>query len=1072
MENQKNIELKQLSFWQTLKDKMDFAKSRPKILPGYEKVGFISRSGKEYFVVKSPGGEGYIRLSVKDHFMFSLLDGSRMVQEVLVEYFRKYGSLAFSRLGTLVQELVKGGFLYEKQGNFYEILLKRIKFNKPVAKLVNFIKSLPRRQWPVPNLDRHITWLYQNGFRFFYFRPVQIGVAAFSVVGFFIFSYLFRVGNYSILRSSGSVILGLILLVGLNYISIMAHELSHALACKHYGRRINSGGIIINTAFPSFYVDITDSWLLSKRKRMIVSLTGPMSQAFIAGLMSAVMLLFPHFFLNPILYKFSFLSYLAVFLNLNPLLELDGYYILIDWLEIPGLKTKATNFVKKQLFAKIKSRAPLDWQEKVFTAYGLGVAVWSLLALVIVGYFWRIRAQQIGSHFLNATNQQVRLILLLTAGVIILAGAAAAYKKIRMIAIKLWHIFTDLVYRKPAVMAGILFLLCLIGSFAYSLIQGWPATAISVVFGIGLGALFQRVYSYYKGSSLWLVLLGLLAVSLGSLTIKLFPTGIRHVIWLVGSVLLFVAIYTQFSFSSLRRWKHWQRILWGVLWLGVMLLAGKSQNMPTIRILSIMFSSSAFLMLLSLVWHNMGSSLEYFWIYFLLGVISWNAILLLSLYDFGFLTAMLLIFAVFWLYLIIKSAKWLPETAVFEAATSEKRRMRQAAVKIYKMSRSYFASFFGEGQARAMDDRLNLVMVERKWPIRLYGNGSEERFERSVGIVERSQAFQGLLNELFHYLSKEVGEYFARNTIKTAYESLYWEEREIAQQYLMKGSLWAVDMTVANLKQEKLDAKNVTAAVAKFWELTEEEAALFFSHLKEERARSGDYIIRQGEQGNKFYILKSGQVEVIISRKGESDLMAARLSRGDYFGEIALIKNVPRTASVKAVSDCSLLVLERSDFEALMSKKVDLAVRIDRLIENRGFLIKLPLFAEFAPAQVAMAASRLVPERYQPGQPVIVQGEIGDSFFIIKEGRLDVLVDKESKKTKVAELGPGEYFGEIALLLDVPRTADVVSRTECLILRLHKEDFKSLLGEQLYFAQSLERTSSRRMSDTRHKTNL
>lgn len=1062
----------QSSFWHKLSDRLDFAKSRPRIRKGYEEVGFISRDGKEYFVLKSPEGEGYIRLSSKDHFLFSLLDGTKMVQEVLVEYFKKYGTLAFSRVGTLVQELFKGGFLDERPVSFYGRLIKRIKLDKPLKIILDFLKTLPSRQWPIRDLDKIISLLYQGGLKVFYFKPVQVAAGLISLAGFFVFGYVFKTGNYSIFKSSGSVFLGLIILVLLNYISIVAHELSHALACKHYGRRVNSGGVIINTAFPSFYVDTTDSWLLPKKERILISLIGPFSQAFIAGIMSMIILIFPHLHINPLLYKFAFLSYLSVFLNVNPLLELDGYYVLIDWLEIPGLKAKAANFVKTKLWAKIRAKDKFESQERVFTAYGLGAIAWSAIALAIVGYFWRIRAQQMGSKFLNATSQQLRLVILVLVLISVIAISAFAYKKLKAVATSIWKNITAMIYNKPAIMAGGLFVLCLLASFAYRFLNYWPAIVISSIFATGLGAIFQRVYSYYKGSSLWLALLGLLIAALASLFEKILPQDIRSVSLLIGSIALFFAAYTQFSFSSLRRWRQWQRILWGGLWFAELVLVSLYRGAPALRIISIMLSSSAFLMLLSSVWHNMGSSLEYFWAYFLLGLLSWNIVILFSMFNFGFLTALLLIFAVFWLYLIIKSARWLPESATFESASSEKRRMRQAAIKIYRMARGYFASFFGEGQAKAMDDRLNLIMIDKQWPIRLYGGGSEERFERNVGIVERSTAFKGMLDELLAYLSHEVGLYFAQNTIRTAYESLYWEEREIAQQYLMKDSVWAKGMEVTNLKQEKIDAKNVISGVAKFWELDENETALFYSHLKEERVGSGEMIIRQGEQGDKFYIIKSGQVEVVISRKGEADLIAARLSRGDYFGEIALIKNVPRTASVKAITDCSLLVLERTGFEKLMAQKVNLADRIDRLVENRGFLVKLPLFSEFAPAQIAMAASRLIPERYDPGQAVISQGEIGDSFFIIKEGRLDVMVTKDGSKNKVAELGSGEYFGEIALLLDVPRTADVVAKTESLVLRLQKDDFKSLLGEQLYFAKSLERTSSRRMSDTRHKISL
>jgi cAMP-dependent protein kinase regulator len=392
-------------------------------------------------------------------------------------------------------------------------------------------------------------------------------------------------------------------------------------------------------------------------------------------------------------------------------------------------------------------------------------------------------------------------------------------------------------------------------------------------------------------------------------------------------------------------------------------------------------------------------------------------------------------------------------------------------VRIYTSGRSYFAAFFGEAQARAMDDRINLVMIEKGWPIRLYGGGgSEERFERSAGIVERSQAFKGMLDELHGYITREAGAYFTRNAFKASYESLYWEEREIAQEYLMPGSAWAGGLALADLGKERGDAQSVVSSVARFWELSDEEATAFAARLKEERKHAGQVIIRQGDQGDKFYIIKSGNVEIsVVGSSGRTDVLAV-LSKGDYFGEIALVKKVPRTATATALSESSLLVLEKGDFELMMSQRINIAEKVDRLIENRGFLARLPLFSEFAPAQVAMAASRLVPERFHMGQDVITQGQMGDSFHIIKEGTLEVTVEREGSRRRVAELGPGEYFGEIALLLDVPRTASVTALSDSLVLKLRKEDFQGMLGEHLYFARSLEQASSRRISDTRHKT--
>ena len=1058
-------------FWQKLAVRLDFSKSQPRLRPGWEEVRFVSRDGKDYYVVRSPKGRGYIRLSVKDYFLFSLMDGSRMVQEILVEYFRRFGTLAFSRLGTLIQELFKGGFLSESPRAFYSRLLKVIRTSQPLPRLLESIKALPRKQWPIPDLDRWVGMLYQGGFKVFFYRPIQLAAGLVALAGMVVFLKAAGSGKYTLLESQGSIGMGLVLLVALNYVAIISHELSHALACKHYGRRVNSGGLVINTIFPSFYVDVTDSWMLPKKARMVVSLIGPFSQAFVAGAMSFLILLSPDSAASHLLYKFALLSYLTVFINLSPLWELDGYYVLMDWLELPGLKAKAASFVRKDLRARLRAKEPLSREERIYTAFGLGSLAWSALALLLVGYFWRIQALRMGSRFFNAAGDQLKLVVGVLALFLVLGAVIAAFQKIKTLAVTFWKALTGRIYRQPGLMAGILFGLCLLAALAYGWLGTWAARTAALLVALGLGALSQRVYSYYRGSSLWLVLLGLLAAALGSLSLMMLPAAVRTATWLAGSAALFAATYTQFSYSSLRRWRQWQRVLWGALWLGVLVLAALYHQRSSLMTLSVLLSSAALLMVLSLVWNNLGSSLEYFWSFFLLGVASWVVSLMYHLPGAGFLTSLLLLFAVFWLYLIIKSARWLPESSGFESTASEKRRMRQAAVRIYRMSRSYFASFFGEGQARAMDDRLNLVMVQKRWPIRLYGDGSEERFERSVGIVERSQAYQGLLDEILNYLIREVGDYFARHAIRTAYESLYWEEREVAQQYLMKGAGWAEGLSRERFGKERRDAQNVISGVAGFWELDEQETAMFYSRLREEKARSGQVIIRQGDQGDKFYIIKSGQAEVVVSRSGEPELSAAVLSRGDYFGEIALVKNVPRTATVRALTDCSLLVLERRDFEDLMASKVDLGQRIDRLIENRGFLVKLPLFAEFAPAQVAMAASRLIPERYREGQAVIRQNEIGDSFFIIREGRLEVVVEREGRRNRVAELGPGEYFGEIALLLDVPRTADVVALTDCLVLRLRKDDFRELMGEQLYFAQSLERTSSRRMSDTRHKTN-
>lgn len=1058
------------SFWSKLESRLDFALSRPRLRADYEQAAFTGRDSREYYVLKSAGGRGYIKLGPKDLFLFSLIDGQRTVQQILAEYFRKHGTLAFSRLGTLVRELLQGGFLDEDPVRFYQRLRERMRPGKAVGRAVELIKSLPRRQWPIPDFDAKVDWLYRHGLRLFFLKPVLVLAGAVSLAGLAAFLLTLHRGGFSLLSSSGSVALGVAVLIVLNYAAMISHELAHALACRHFGRRVNSGGTMLYLGLPAFYVDTTDSWLLPKPKRIMVSAVGAFAQMTLAGISAGAAWAAPGSPLSPLFFKFAVLSYFSIFLNLNPFLELDGYYILIDWLEMPRLRERAREFVKRELVPRLRSGEPLSWEEKVYASFGLGGLAWSALALAVVAYSWRSKLAQALHGFLSSTTPRLRLYLLAAFVAAFLAAAGFSRRRLARLAAVGWQWFTRMVVQRPAPTAAVLAAACLAAAYGTSLASGWPAAILSALLMAGTALMYHRVYAYYWGSNLWMVLAGLLAVSAVSLAERFLPPAGDRILTLAGSAVLFAASYLQFSLTSLRRWRPWQRWLWGGLWMALLVAVGSVHHSSPLQMLSALLSLSALLMLLSPVWMNQGSSLEYFWYSFLLQALAWNATLFSGRALFSMLTALLGFFSLVWLYLVLKSAKWLPESAAFEPAASERRRMRRAAVRIYASGRGYFAAFFGESQARAMDDRINLAMIERGWPIRLYGSGSEERFERTAGIVERSQAFRGMLDELHRYLRREAGAYFARNAFRASYESLYWEEREIAQEYLMAGSAWAEGLVLADLKRERIDARDVVSSVAGFWELRVEEAAAFAARLKEERRHAGEVIIRQGDQGDRFYIVKSGRVEISADEGGGGRRVLAVLSKGDYFGEIALVKKVPRTATATALSECSLLVLEKADFDQMMSQRINIAERIDRLIENRGFLARLPLFSEFAPAQIAMAASRLVPERYQAGQDVITQGQMGDSFHIIRQGTMEVTVDRDGARRRVAELGPGEYFGEIALLLNVPRTASVTATSDSLVLRLRQEDFKSLMGEQLYFARSLEQASSRRLSDTRHKT--
>ena len=106
-------------------------------------------------------------------------------------------------------------------------------------------------------------------------------------------------------------------------------------------------------------------------------------------------------------------------------------------------------------------------------------------------------------------------------------------------------------------------------------------------------------------------------------------------------------------------------------------------------------------------------------------------------------------------------------------------------------------------------------------------------------------------------------------------------------------------------------------------------------------------------------------------------------------------------------------------------------------------LLSLPLFAPLPPATLEHLARSLVRvPAGGPGTEITRQGEVGDRFYLVDKGDMDVLIDGEV----ISSLGPGDHFGEIALLRDVPRTATVTARTDASLLALERDEFVSAVS--------------------------
>ncbi|KAI8983706.1 cyclic nucleotide-binding-like protein [Pilobolus umbonatus] len=222
-----------------------------------------------------------------------------------------------------------------------------------------------------------------------------------------------------------------------------------------------------------------------------------------------------------------------------------------------------------------------------------------------------------------------------------------------------------------------------------------------------------------------------------------------------------------------------------------------------------------------------------------------------------------------------------------------------------------------------------------------------------------------------------------------------------------------------------------------FSKLDEEQYNDIVNAMDEKTFEKGDMVITQGTEGDYFYIVESGELDCIIDQK---KIMS--YTSGGSFGELALMYNAPRAASIIALSDCVLYALDRVTFRLILMENTD---RKRHLYEQ--FLSEVPIFKSLLPYERLKIADALESISFNDKDVVIRQGDTGNSFYIIESGEAVFYRARGNDKQEQVMIGrKGDYFGELNLLYDTPRAATVVSRGKLKCVTLDKNAFTRLLG--------------------------
>ena len=701
--------------WRALAERADLGRFVPIPSAGVVAQALATPDGAGYHVLRSPSGR-YVRLDAEDFALWTRMDGQRSLREIATAHFAETGSFAAARLSRLVVDLRAGGFLGAPPLDTFAVVEARLQASTLTGRVGGWLGralTLPLYRFDAP--DRAFSVAYRAVGWLAYTRAALVLWAALIASGLIVWAYQFVTASYPLFQTNGSYALGMITLAILDVAGVNVAVLAQGLTMKHQRRRIDEVTLVLYYLFPVLVVRKDDAWMAERRQRIAVSWSGPCSMLILGSLCAILALGAGQSELGAALFKGATICLANAFFNLLPILDLDGYFMLVDYLDMPALRANSVAFVRTELLGRLRTRRALTHEERIFTAFGLLSGL--LLALIPLAV---LEARDL--RYADTLGE-------------------------------LW--------RSPqpgGELQAIVMTLLLLGPAAVAI-------------------------------------LGQLGTAAGSL-----------------------------ARLAARGWRRWQ---------------GRAPG-------------------------------EY-----------------------------------------IQALAGLP---------------------------------FLQDVPRA-----ELIQIAR--------------------------------------------------------------------------------------------------------------------HLDARSAGPGRILIRQGARGDRFFLIRAGTVRVEKLTSAGRPVRLAQLGAGDYFGETALLASVPRTATVVAETKVRLLTLDAGHFRRWIHGRPGLTEAMRRSLAERERLAATPLLRGTDPAELDRLAVRMLVTRHSAGDEIIRQGERGDRFYLLAEGHVEVVRTTDDAEVRLAQLGPGDYFGEMALLHDEPRSASVRALTPVEAYSLCAGDFAALLG-RLPSAAAVRDTAAQRRPTT------
>jgi putative peptide zinc metalloprotease protein len=351
-----------------------FIQSRPQRVPegSFELAEVSSRvDGERSFILKNKATDRFLLLSEPERFLWDRMDGRTSLQQIATAYVLRYGQFDFEIIPNLIRKLQRAQLLTMTPTSRLRQALARHR-RRPVAKMAeSALFALERINISSRDVQSAFDRIYRWGGFLLFTRVAALTCVLLAVLGLAAGVRLWPDAERVVSGFGKSPVMAVVSVKLLFLLTVGAHQLVHGLALIHYGRRVREFGFTFLHGFvPTFYVDVTDIFMGSRKARVVTAVSGALVHLVLGSAWLLIALRAPMgSFLQAFAAASGMIQWQAFIVALYPFcfIEMDGYHVLVDLLGIPTLKHDAIAYAS----ALMRGRAAWRFtrQEALFAGY-------------------------------------------------------------------------------------------------------------------------------------------------------------------------------------------------------------------------------------------------------------------------------------------------------------------------------------------------------------------------------------------------------------------------------------------------------------------------------------------------------------------------------------------------------------------------------------------------------------------------------------------------------------------------------------------------------------------------------